>query len=213
MYRRRRYRRKRRYSNRRTGGWLGRELKFHDEDNELQLVGTAGLIVNASFINIAQGTKQSERIGRIMTMKSLHIRYHVLMDTQTSVIVNHDHIVLYVYLDRQCNGAAATPAQILDIVGKAQSFRNLENIQRFKILARREHTLHVTGASGDGTTQDLFFNEKFGKIDINLGALKVYFSGTTGALSEIKSNNIGFLCISEHGRLDFSYHARVRFTG
>lgn len=113
----------------------------------------------------------------------------------------HESVRVIIYLDRQCNGAAATA---LDILASDQynSFRNLGNVKRFKILYDKLRTYNTGAyAAGNGTANDSHnvvhtYNQR-----VNLKVfIPIEFDGTTtGALSTIKSNNIGILLWSKHG--------------
>ena len=93
-----------------------------------------------------------------------------------------------------------------------QSFRNLSNVNRFVILGTRKISLFCTAASGDGVTQDLFFKNIDGQLAINVN-IPLEFSAETGALTEIRSNNIGIAAISRHGIMKIKFANRVRFVG
>ncbi len=121
-----------------------------------------------------------------------------------------DVVRIILYLDKQANGATATTAQILES-DDYQSFNNLANKSRFRTLMDRTYAMEATAGAGDGTTNDLTGNiiqdSFFKKINV-----PIEFDSTTGAITEIKSNNIGVMTLSKAGICTFLSKMRVRFS-
>lgn len=197
----------------RTTGFFGQvlELKFHDLDIDDGVIAAAGSITD-SVNKIAQGTTESERIGRKCTIKSINWRFNVeLPEVDASAQpVNPDVCRVILYLDKQCNGAAATVTGILESAN-FQSFNNLANKSRFRTLMDRTYTLNVLAGGSNGTTSDwcetVQHDTFFKKVNI-----PVEFDSTAGAITEIRSNNIGLLLISKQGRMSFNSKMRIRFV-
>ncbi len=203
----------------RTAGFYGRftgpmpELKFHDLDVDDASVAANGNIAQASCNLIAQGVTESQRIGRKCTIKSIGWRFRTqLLPTAVS---NATGTVLRVilYLDKQCNGATATVTGILES-DDFQSFNNLANKNRFRTLMDRTYDMNATSGSGRGSTDTLAFGENnctdsyFAKVN-----LPIEFDSTTGAITEIRSNNIGVLLVTPDGTLmSFTSKMRLRFS-
>ena len=128
----------------------------------------------------------------------------------TATAVSDMHRIV-VYWDKQCNGAAATAAQLFDSNGNTNitAFRNLENVGRFRILYDKVHTMSSLGeVAGTAIPRVKQFN-MYKKVNIPLD-----FSGATGAIAEIRSNNVGVLVFSQNtaANVVMSYIARVRYT-
>lgn len=212
----------------RTEGYYGRfgipkvvngkpEKKFYDQRQVLTAMGSGGEPAKArttTMVNIPQGTSASQRIGRSLTVKSIHIRGHFV----SAVGAPYDMFRLIVFLDQQCNGAVAQYTDLLEVgVDNANidctSFLNLSNSKRFKIL-RDFHGGNNSGiwnsTAADFGTQFVSFNENI-NVDI-----PIEYSSTTGAIAEIKSNNIGMFFIgyrgSGTGAGSVQYYFRVRYT-
>lgn len=172
------------------------ELKFLDNSITDASIASAGTIVEDSVLGIAQGVGPGQRVGRQITVKKLMWRYNVENpSTSGSGGKSPDVVRLILYLDKQCNGAAAVVGDILESADY-QSFRNPCNSGRFQILMDRTHQLNAAGGAGDGTSNDFVgigHSETFFK-DVNI---KVEFNSTTGAITELTSNNIGVLIISK----------------
>ncbi len=202
----------------RTGGFYGRysgrnaELKFHDVDlNDAVVSNTAAVTPTINII--AQGVTESQRIGRKCTIKSINWRYYITLPLQDAVAlpVTGDTLRMILYLDKQANGATATSAGILES-DDWQSFRNLANSGRFQVLLDKDHTINYRCMNSDGAgltsqSQVVTLGSFYKKCNI-----PVEFDSTTGAITEIRSNNIGLLLISSQGICGFESKFRLRFS-
>ncbi len=202
----------------RISGYYGRynkrastgELKFHDLIVDDTVVSGAGAIDNPSINLIAQGTTESERIGRKCTIKSIHWRYDILYPQQ-SAVTGGDVLRVILYLDKQANGATALVNDILE-TNNYQSFYNLANKSRFRIYMDRTWAINANAGAGNGTANDTFSKFKQGTFYKRCN-VPIEFDSTTGAITEIRSNNIGVLMISRLGLVGFTSQMRIRFSG
>ncbi len=202
----------------RTGGYYGRynaprsrtELKFFDLDIDDAVVTAAGTIAEDSCCGIAEGTGEQNRIGRMCDVKSINWKYKIALPA-SAVVGREDTVRVILYLDRQANGATAAVTDILES-DDFQSFNNLSNSRRFMTLMDRQHTLMSAAGAGDGTTNDSGPVSITGSLYKAVNVLLEY-SNTTGAITELRSNNIGVLLISESGICSFESKMRLRFTG
>ncbi len=221
--RKRKYVRKSRFRKgyNRTGGYYGRfsgpkaELKFHDVDLDDATINTAGDIT-ASINLIAQGTTESQRIGRKCVIRSIgwHFMISLLIEQDQADIGGGDVLRIIMYLDKQCNGATAVVSTVAGILATPlyDSFNNLSNKSRFRTLMDRTYDLNrqVAGTDGANTVGSpaLFMHDTFyKKCNIPLE-----FSSTTGAITEIRSNNIGVLLISRSNLAAIEGRIRLRFS-
>ncbi len=219
-------RKKRRYFRKgynRTSGFYGRyrgrnpELKFFDTDVNV----TAGALIAAGAIHasinlIPQNITESGRIGRKCVVKKIGWKWNIVKPTTANITLGHAIVRMICYKDKQCNGAAAVPSTNVGILASAnyQSFRNLANTGRFTILYDKTFDLNVLASAGDGTANDsssLSLSGEWYK-DCNI---PLEFDNTTGAITEIRSNNIGFLFISLNGvntSVSIDSKVRIRFS-
>ncbi|QCW23634.1 MAG: capsid protein [Circoviridae sp.] len=176
-----------------------------------QSLGAAGTIVRTSINLIAQGTGESERLGRKVTLTQISVRYTLEIPETTAIADASDTIRLIVYLDRQTNGATAGITDILQD-DHYLSFNNLDNNQRFLTLMDRTHDLNPQAGYGNGTTNETaaynYTDSWYKSVDI-----PVEFSGTAGLIGEITSNNVGILALTREGLVDITMRTRVRFLG
>lgn len=196
----------------RIGGFYGRyapagsEMKFHDVAVN-GAIATGGLIV-PSLNLIAQGTTESKRIGRKCVIRKIGWKWMVL---NAHTVSRHDDTIrLIVYLDKQTNGAAAGVTDILE-TANYQSFRNLANSQRFKILLDDTFDSHTMAGAYTGTT-DTFPNVQISGDFYKDCNIPIEFNNTTGEITEIRSNNLGILLISRIGNCSLDSQVRIRFS-
>ncbi len=201
----------------RKSGFYGRfqgrnaELKFHDLDIDDATVASGGTIVEDSCNTISQGVGESNRVGRKCTIKSINWRYLVNIPTQAGADGSNSDIVRVVlYLDKQANGAAAGVTDIFES-DDFQSFRNLSNTSRFQILMDRTHDINVQALAGDGAANDsgdkFISGTFFKKCNI-----PIEYSSTTGAITEVRSNNIGVMVFGTQGLAGLGSKMRLRFS-
>lgn len=205
----------------RTTGYYGRypsaggsgtgELKFFDTTDTFAALVPAGEIKNSLNL-IPQGVTESTRIGRKCTIRSLQIRGNLNLPPVAGVSAAGGSVVrIIVYQDKQANGVAATVTDILN-TADIHSFRNLANSHRFRILKDSTIDINPTAAAGDGTTNDTTSVYKSWECYLRVN-VPLEFSSTTGAITELRSNNLGILAISEtSSNIIFNYNCRVRYS-
>jgi len=202
----------------RVGGYYGRytgsnpELKFFDTaigmSNITNVYAEATNLIPCLNI-IPQSDTQSGRDGRRIWVKSIHIRLRIIGNPAAVEPLQFMRVVLY--LDRQCNGASVTAAQILQQVS-INGFRNIENTQRIQILYDRVHNITPVGVNLASTTQipgtkHVKWNKKC-NIPIDYDS-----TVTTGVLTSVRANNLGILYYPESSTdtMDILGFCRLRF--
>ncbi len=200
----------------RRAGFYGRfgtggELKFHDIDIDDAAIASNGNIAEDSCNAIAQGVTEVTRVGRKCTIRSINWRFTIQGTIQVNTATPaNDTVRVILYLDKQCNGATATVTDILES-DDIHSFNNLANKGRFRTLMDRTYSVAVIVATGSdataewkgGIVDDTFFK----KVNI-----PIEFDSTTGAITEIRSNNIGLLLLSVAGTSSFASKMRLRYS-
>ncbi len=200
----------------RRSGFFGRfgvggELKFHDLDIDNATVASGATISQASCNLIPQGVTEVQRVGRKCTIRSINWRFQISTNVQSNTAAPATEVVrVILYLDKQANGASATTAAIVES-DDFQTFNNLANKSRFRTLMDRTYPMNIMASSGaDATAEwagenitDTFFK----KVNI-----PIEFDSTTGAITEIRSNNIGVLLLGKQGLAVFASKMRLRFS-
>ncbi len=186
------------------------ELKFHDFDFDDAIIAVGGT-VEPSINIIPQGVLENNRIGRKCTIKKIFWKYETQMPATVNMATATDVVRIILYLDKQANGATAAVLDILE-TANYQSFRNLSNVGRFQVLM--DKTVMVTGWGGSNASSEetapQFKQFKYSK-SCNI-PLEYDNSVSTGALTSIRSNNIGALLISRGGVVGFRSKFRLRFS-
>ncbi len=203
----------------RTAGFYGRfsgqgekEYKFFDTTLTSTDFVSTGQIFD-SVCKIAQGTGESQRIGRKLIIRSIEYRWLLQLKQFDAAAVpgNPDSCRLIFYLDKQCNGAVATTLDILRTAA-LQSNSELENQMRFEIIYDKIFNFNYGGIASDGagvvSASAVLRNYKWSKKLY----VPVTYSGVGGALTDLRSNNIGFLVISNNQRITINGQCRIRFS-
>jgi len=191
------------------------EVKFHDVDVDDASVAQAGTILIDSLVKIAQGTGESQRDGRKILVTAIGWKFNLSMQFSENTGQPADDVVrIMLYLDKQANGATAAVTDLLE-TDNYQSFNNLANRGRFKTLMDRTYTLNRTAGGGDvGAANTNWAGFEIDDSFYKKCAIPVEFSAAAGAITEIRSNNIGVLIISKTGAVGvLDSKARIRFTG
>ncbi len=203
----------------RTGGYYGRfagpgtEYKFHDIDINDATVASGGTI-QADLLTIPEGNGEEERIGRQITIKKILWRYNIILPSTATATDTSDIVRVMLIQDKQCNGAQPAVADILES-DDYQSFNNLSNSKRFRVLYDKTHAMSAHSGSGRGTTDTL----SYGEVEMQRSWFKncnmqIEYdnTATTGVITSIRSNNITCLLVGRSGVAAFSSKLRIRYS-
>ncbi len=184
----------------------GGELKFFDTVRAAVIPAIAGTVTDASLCLIPQGVLENNRVGRKCTLRLLQLHITITMPSTANVADGADRIRVIIYQDKQTNGATATVLNLLQ-TATINSFYNLENQMRFRILHDSSHIMNqmVFFAAATPLKRGYFTVSK--RLNMPLE-----FSGVGGALTELRSNNIGVIMLTESTDISAAYTARVRFS-
>ncbi len=187
------------------------ELKFWDTTPSDVVTVVTGEVINSLNL-VPQNITETGRIGRKIRIKKIHCRYNVILQPFTTANNPTGDILRVIFFqDTQCNGVAANTTDILDSAAYL-SHNLLVNRGRFRIL---KDTFHVMNQPTIMTNAaDTFYSPeslKHGNFSFT-GDVPIEFSGTTGAITEVRSNNFGILLISRNALVGFAGYCRVRYT-
>ena len=188
------------------------ELKFFDRDLDVAPILTAGSITD-SINKIAQGVTEVTRVGRKCTITGVNWHFLIWLPEQNAVAtpLAGDSVRIILYVDKQTNGATAAVTDLLESADW-RSFRNLANVSRFNVLMDKTTSVNYMTLASDGadvvsSAQVNEHGEFYKKCSV-----PIEFDAGAGAITEIRSNNIGVLIISSNGTANFSSKLRVRFS-
>lgn len=202
----------------RSSGYYGRfsgaagELKFFDLDSNNSSISNTGDI-NSSWNLIAQGVTENTRVGRKCTIKIIEWKWNLILPEINSGATAGpaDIIRMILYVDKQANGQTAAVEDILESTD-FQSFYNLANQQRFRIILDKTTCLNAESLAYDGIgAAQQASHMKAGSMR-KLCNIPIEYSSVTGALTEIRSNNIGLLVISKSNKGALVSKVRMRFS-
>lgn len=186
----------------------GSENKFFDTALSFNFDNTGEVPATGQLSLIPQGVTESTRVGRKAVVKSIHIRGNAIYIPAASTI-GADLCYLYVVLNKQCNGAAAGVTDVLTSNNMNAGMINLANSERFVILKRFVLDFESSAGVSTAYSADTMQVEWYHKCNIPLE-----FSSTTGAITELKSNNIFLLAGAgvEDDKTSFAGTCRLRFS-
>ncbi len=202
----------------RTGGYYGRyagrntELKFFDGTTSDAVIASGGVITDSVNL-IAQEVTENTRVGRKCVIKSINWKYELSLPTKDAQATPSasEEVRVILYLDKQCNGATATAAGILETT-TIHGFRNLANSGRFNILMDKLHQLNYMTLASDGAGVVSQVNNTRQFSFYKSCNIPIEYDNTTGAITEIRSNNIGILLVSVQGTAAMVGNMRLRFS-
>lgn len=213
--------------NLRSGGFLGKELKYKDAFYDAALiVGIPDseadpltlLCINAT----AQGSGESERDGRRQFTKSVHVAGTIQWTAQdTTTIGLSPFVVILLVLDRQTNGTQLSTEDVLvhpaNSDHDAMAFNNLEHGHRFKVLRRIVVKMPASSSFWDGDSGHRQGHDQPFKLNYYWKKpLQTTYTAATAAIGSIVDNSIHVIAIQGQnagGSLGvMRYMSRCRFT-
>jgi len=198
----------------RTSGFYGRfskgsgEQKFFDTALAFSFDTTGEVPATGQLVLIPQGVTESTRVGRKCVIKSIQL-HGIATFVPAAAAVATEITNLFLILDKQCNGAAAGVTDVFTSADLWDAFHNLSNSGRFVIIKKWRWSFQP-GAGATTAYNDVVKHFEFYK-KCNI---PIEFSSTTGAITEIRSNNL-FLMAGGSRTDDLvtvNGACRVRFT-
>jgi len=155
------------------------ELKFFDTPFSFTFGTTAA--VEGSFNLIPQGAQQSARVGRQCVVRKVLLKGALSRPPSAFsqlACVNF----IYIVLDTQCNGAAASVTDVVTSATLESALPSVDNEDRFIILDEIQMEMPAEVEQANSSCQMLNWEHTC--------TIPLDFSGATGAITELRSNNI-----------------------
>jgi hypothetical protein len=184
-----------------------------------------GTNLNWHTVAINEGTGPNNRIGRLIFVKSMELRFtfiHEPEEVTSTTNMEAYTVVFRVMLDKQPNGAVETDAWFgFENPGNIHSFNDLDKKRKYKTLRRKVITLNPNMGGWDGTNQHIGSTKVQYKTMIKFKGkgLKVLYSGTDSdptvlPFNNIISNAIYVTAVSDQsqGNCTVKGKIRMRFT-
>ncbi len=187
------------------------ELKFIDSVLDLGTITATGNIAPQLF-TIPQGDLQSTRDGRKVHLTSVQWQGTIHIDQSVSFNDASDTVRLLMVIDKQTNGSLPAITDLI-VNNNWESFKNLENQGRFRVILDKFISVNSMGAQGDGTTASFLPVEKHFKVFRKL-SLNIEYNdlSTSGAIGTITTNNVVILLISRNANASIESCIRFRYT-
>jgi len=182
------------------------ENKYRDGAGTNTLnVPTSGLrVIDSMVSSLATGAAGAGgRIGNEIRVNRIMFR----VTNYTTVLNSFDAIRWIICIDHQCDGAVPAYGNVLSSPN-IRAFRNLENARRFTILY--DTTESASPVFLASSYSDYYYWDT--QVDLEVD-IPIKYSGDTGTISQIKSNNICVFACSRVGVVNFQDCVyRIRYT-
>lgn len=213
-----------RFLRRTSGGYArnGRFVRRREVEKKFFDTNIGGLALNATWTVttsqnlIAQGSGEQQRQGRMVWIKDIHCQGQASLtnDDDGTAPLNPVKVRIMLMLDKQANGmdptASGTSGVFLNT--DINSFHNLANKGRFKTLYEFEEVLNPSAGAGTGIAND--FSGEIKIIEFHKKCnIPIEFNAATGAITEIKSNNLFWIAVASTGAVaTWLVRTRLRYT-
>lgn len=202
----------------RTGGYYGRfgdgdeaEMKFFDTDLAFNIDSTMEIPASGGQLCLVpQGDTESTRQGMKMCIKSLRMTAVITHTPTPSTSAGIAATSTFLVLDTQCNGAAATPAEVFAFVTAGRVLPLIQNSKRFKILKQWNHAFNTGGGAATQYASTTKWIKYYRRLDI-----PIMYNGATGAITEIRSNNLFLMAVANStsdDEVNVSGKIRLRYS-
>jgi len=198
-----------RYGAQARASGLSPELKYFDTSLAFDFDNTLEVPATGQLCLIPQGDTESTRDGRLAVIKSIQISgYATCSPGATTNMANY--ACLWLVLDTQANGAAAAATDVMTTATTTLSMVNLNNSMRFKILKKWRIPFNGTAGIQGAICSQIRSIDFYSRCNIPID-----WSSTTGAITEIRSNNLFLLAGSaaQDDIVSFVGICRLRFQG
>ncbi len=211
MYRRRRYRGRRK-------AWprskiFRPELKFLDSvQGGAVSVATGGTIPLATYVGMQQGTTSSTRIGRRIVIRSIGVTLTLSIPQSSTAADASDIIRCILVYDKQPNGAQPAFGDIIEGAG-FDRYRNLDFTRRFVLLHDKCYRLNSMGAASVASPAIITLeNSQCIRIFKSGLALPVYYDTDVGDITDVQTGNLFMIFFAQAGVCTIDSTARIRYS-
>lgn len=154
----------------------GAEWKYIDTA-DAYAVNTGGTLTLINGLSL--GNTATTRIGQKVLLQSLEVKFRNAVVATTGLDQTHRIMIV---LDRQCNGAALTLAEVINPTN-TEGLRNLASRRRFKILQDIRFDLNAATESGSSYSNKVYMRFK-------RPIMVEYNAGNAGTVADISSGSI-----------------------
>jgi len=179
------------------------EEKFFDTSLSFLFDSTGEVPATGQLALVPAGTTASTRIGRVIRVTKIEIYGRIENDTSIA-----DNLIrLCLVQDTQANGAAANYTDVFQ-TSTLETLGNQFNQDRFWIM--EEWYMAVTATTNNAAVYNKALTPFSFCMDVDI---PIIYSGTTGAITEIRSNNLFLTSIAlEDDVTAFTGNARLYYN-
>lgn len=174
--------------------------KWQDTTLTFNNIASAGVVGAGYFGTIQLGTGDTSRTGNNVRVQKMLIKGH-FSDTATG------KYRIIVGMDRQCNGAACTASDVLSSVSTNGPYNHDTVVgwggSRFEILSDVRGELNLQVAATALINRYFFYKNK---------PYVVRYNGNAGTVSDVVSNNLFLLLVSDNSTVDFTGVLTLMYT-
>lgn len=184
------------------------EVKFFDTLLDFQIDATAEVPATGQLCLIPQGAADNRRIGRVVEIVKIEI-HGVVWYVPGASTTGSTCAEIWIVLDKQANGAALTIASLLETgTNLCIAMPNAEEGDRYVVLGKLVYAMNARAGVSGGYSNHM--ENVYWSYDCSI---PIEFSGATGAITEIRSNNICLVAGSYPGDdvVFVDGYARVHF--
>lgn len=192
------------------------EKKWLDTAATSSAVSNTGTIVSNSINLLTAGTGESQIIGRKVVVKAIQLQGDVSVPSQSDATLGNlgpdGYMDIYIVLDKQANGAAATFGNLFESAD-VRGFKNLENSQRFRVL-KAIRVKYDREVNHDGTN---YFQGQaivpFDDVYLNVDIPLEFGATPSGVITDVRSNNVFIAAVRTAGSAStLNWRARIRYV-
>lgn len=193
-----------------------REKKYDDRSIAFTLgtVDQDGSVLS-TLSAVVQGGGPQQRQGRKYVVTDFMCRYYINFGTETDAQAADEVVRVVFFLDKQCNGTAASAHLVLEPTpGQSTTdylaYQNMDQVERFQILYDRTHKMDKYAGANNGSTDVFAATGAMGRC-YKKGYWPHLCTNTGATVGDLASNNIGMLVISKSNKCTVTARSRIRF--
>ncbi len=200
------------YGTRKFTQRLQPERKFRDIDiTPVNLADTGAFLTGANaLLGLAQGITDNTRIGRKISLTSIHIKGRIIWNPTIADQVNRCRLMIV--LDTQANGAVPAAVTSLLTTANIDSYRNLLTGRRFKVLSDKTYVFNPLGTAETVVSATQQINLNFTKTWKK--PLKVTYNNIGATITALQNYNVFVMGISAFDTdniITYNVQTRLRY--
>lgn len=190
------------------------ETKFLDLDLDIDPISINGSL-QPTINTIEQGVDENERLGRKVTITSIHWNYVASVprrdDVPAGPKIDGAVVRVMLYLDKQCNGTTASVSNILKDTDYL-SHRELSQEGRFEILYEKVHVVKRPNLTQAGNNNKYSSSICYEHVSWMMNCfIPIEFDDSKDpGITRVMSNNIGVLAIAHSSNPESGIFSKIR---